>query len=221
MGVTHWLTRPLRALRSAFMEGGPSDSLNTRWSMINQLQARDPQDSWRWFLDRYQPFVRGILVGMTRSRQRGEQAADEFWGYFFKHTIHKKADRERRFRAFLAGVVRRYGLDWMRSDHVPQDAHPDAAIPEPGFTDTLSEDEEMRVYACTVIHNALTRLETGADLQGKLPKGGDAGLQETAQIVRLFYGPPGKPGEEGGERLSASEAGTRLGGKKANAISQR
>lgn len=185
------------------MEGTPPDSLLTRWSKIDQMQAKDSEAAWQWFLDRYRSFVIGVLAKMLRSRPRGEQAAGEFWGYFFQYRLYAKADRTRRFRSFLAAVVRNFGKDWSRRTHVPQSPDPEAQSPEPGVLDVVSEDEEVRIYARTLIHNALHRLATGQDREGK--PGGRAASTESCRILRLFYGIPERPEDPPLEPMKASQ----------------
>lgn len=210
-----WLTRSLRALRSAIMPNGDEgarrpDSMVTRWSMIEQLGARSADTAWEWFLTRYQSFVRGILTGMLRSTEKGEQAAAEFWAYFFQHGIHEKADRNRRFRGYLAGVIRRYALDWGRKDRVAQTAHEEDEVPEPVAVTPLLEDEELCIYARAVLHNALMRFELGTDLDGKkiLP---DRSNALDARLLRLTYGVPDSPGAPPIPAMRLREAGKTLG----------
>lgn len=202
------------------MEETPADSLQTRWSRIDRMERRDADAEWQWFFDRYRPFVTGVLAGMLRSRARAEQAAEEFWGYFCEHRIHEKADRGRRFRPFFAGVLRNFGRDWSRRSHVAQSSDPDAAPPEPAVIEALAEDEEMKIYARTLIHNALRRLASGLDRDGK-PSHRPVSA-ESCRVLRLFYGIPEGPEDPPLEPKKASEIVRELGMTlDANAIHKR
>lgn len=201
------------------MDESGADSLRTRWSQIDLLKGRDAQRAWEWFLDRYRPFVSGILSSMFRNTRRGERAAEEFWGYFFQHNIHEKVDRNRRFRAYLSGVVRRFGLDWSRSTFVAQGKNESALLPEPTFVETVAEDEEMRHYAKTLIHICLERLASGQGLMGERASKADP---NAARMLRLFYGIPDAPDGEARPTLTASQVARELGvDREANTMNKR
>ena len=182
------------------------DTLPTRWSRIEQMQGREADAAWRWFLDRYRSFVVALLTRMTRSRALGERAADDFWGYFFQHRIHERADRGRRFRAFLAGVVRRFGLDWSarnRGNHNGSTSPTEQVIVE-----SVAEDEELRLYAQALVHRALRRLETGEGIDGSRER---VPQPDAGRTLRLFYGIADGPDDAAAVPMKASEVAKALG----------
>lgn len=200
------------------MARADADDLPTRWSKIDQLQAEDAGKAWEWFLDRYQSFVCAILSGMFRSSARGARAAEEFWGYFFQHKIHARADRGRRFRAYLSGVVRRFGLDWDRNRRAVGSSV-DVDDNEPGVVEELAEDVEMRLFARALIHNSLERLANGADHDGAPTS---RAQPDAARMLRLFYGIAEEPGGDAPAPLKASRVAELLGAPlEANAMHKR
>lgn len=114
-----------------------------------------------------------------------------------------------RFRAFLTVVVRNYGMDWARKNHVPQSPDLDSEVPQPAVFDTVAEDEEMRIFARTLIHNALHRLATGTDHEGN-PSFRPAS-PESCRILSLFYGIPARPEDPLAEPMKASQIVAALG----------
>jgi len=186
------------------MPGGDAP-LNTRWSMLEGLQGREAEESWRWFIDRYRPFVRSCLSRMIRPRDRAEQAAEEIWSYLFTAAVFENADRERRFRTYLAGVVRNFAYGWLRSH--PQgepDEAADAAAPDEDPALRL-EQEELRLWKRQVVLLALGELALRSEHQ--------------ALALRWFYGLPESMEEEGREPRAASWIARELG-LQANAVHQ-
>jgi len=184
------------------MDSDPKASLQTRWSMIDQLTAKDADTAWTWFVDRYRPFAREVLSGMMRNRAKGLRAEEEFWAYFFQARIHEKANRDMRFRGYLAGVLRRYAMEWSRKDFHAQSSDEDATSPEPAYLAVLPEDEEMRIFAMNVVHIVLRRFANGTDLDGKAA---GAGSPATVALLRAYFGIPDEPGEPAKPRLQISE----------------
>lgn len=150
--------------------------LATRWSMLDQLGKPSADEAWRWFIDRYRPFASSVLAKILGARGRArdvDAAAEEFWAYLFSSEVFRAADRDRRFRSFLAGTLRNFARDYCRKhgQHISSD---DESGPEPTTTDALPEDEELRIFAHQVLRLALQQLES------KHP--------DNAQAVRWFYG---------------------------------
>lgn len=81
--------------------------LATRWTLIRALSEGDADQAWRWFAGRYRQFVRGVIATVV-SRNAVESLEADFWGYAFLSDAIRRADAERRFRPFLAGIVRNY-----------------------------------------------------------------------------------------------------------------
>jgi DNA-directed RNA polymerase specialized sigma24 family protein len=159
-------------------------SLTTRWTRIGALDGEDKEQAWQWFVERYRPFVRGILDGMLGSARRAA-AEEEFWGYIWLSGALQRADRDRRFRAFLSGIVRNFARTFARQRGLQlADAASIAALPTAG-----SDAVEMRLWVDNVIANATKTLthENAA----------------TATAVACFYGLDG--GLQPGKEMTASE----------------
>jgi RNA polymerase sigma-70 factor (ECF subfamily) len=186
----------------------PPATRSTRWSRLEALRGPDAEAAWGWFQKRYQAFVADILAAMFRSRRLAEDATEEFWGYLFQHRIDERADRGRRFRTYLSGVVRRFGLDW-RDRQQSRDGLVDLASAEHGNLDTPAEDVEMHLFTRSLVLNALHRMESGADVDGQV----DARRADaiSARTLRLFYGIPDRLGDELPAPRKSSEVARELG----------
>ena len=183
----------------------PEHSLNTRWSMLDQLQGRSAEDTWRWFIDRYRPYILACLARRIRPRARAEQAAEEIWSYLFTSSMIENADRDRRFRTYLAGTVRHFALGWLRQHpHGEDEDAPEGAAAEADPALQL-EDQDSRLWTRQVIQLALDELGQR--------------YGEQAQVLRWFYGLPSSMEEEPAEPRSASWIAAELG-LKANAVHQ-
>ncbi len=162
----------------------------TRWSMLENLRGADAAAAWSWFVDRYRAYISAVLVRVGLRRDEVEDALAEFWGYLFRTRAIDRADRDGRFRSFLAGVTRNYGLAWLRDQQPP--AAPlkgDIAAPE-------ERDQDLALWGEQILQLALARLE--------------ADHVDEAKAVRWFYGLGARIGEAG-ERLRGTEIAERLG----------
>mgnify|MGYP003674652883 CR=1 FL=1 len=171
-------------------------------------------------MDRYRPFVHRVLTSLTHNSSRSQAASEEFWAYFLESKIHTKADRNRPFRPYLSETLRRYAKAWSRQNWHQQCSDDEQDAPEPAVICDLPEDEEMRFYATTVIHNAIDRLARGADLNGKATKGIAVGLPDSARIVRMYYGLPDTLDGDLREPMDTAAIGSEFG-ISANAIANR
>lgn len=139
--------------------------------MLEGLSGNDAEKAWRWFIDRYEPLIRAMLVRRL-GVARAEAAADEFWGYLLTYRVIAKADRSRCFRPFLRGVVGNFACAWSRGDYARQDD--DDAIPEPTALDPLAEDEELRLWARHLVGLAMTSMRVSH--------------ADAAELLQWFYG---------------------------------
>ena len=183
----------------------PDRTLNTRWSVLDQLQGRSAEDTWRWFIERYRPYILACIARRIRPRARAEQAAEEIWSYLFTSSMIENADRNRRFRTYLAGTVRHFALSWLRKHPLGEsedvlEGGTDEADPALQF-----EEQDSRLWTRQVIQLALDELGQRH--------------AEQARALRWFYGLPETLEEEAGEPRSASWIATELG-LKANAVHQ-
>ena len=147
--------------------------------MLDRLRGSEAEDAWRWFIERYRPFVRSCLRRMMRDAGRAAAAEEEIWSYLFTSEVFEKADRSRRFRSYLAGTVRHFVLEWLRGDSAPRATLNDA--PEPHAGVELPEDQEIKLWARHVMRLAFD------DLEKRHP--------DDARVLRLFYGVD--PSEDG------------------------
>lgn len=92
--------------------------LATHWTRIRALSDRDADQAWRWFTGRYRQFVRGVIATVV-SRSAVDNMEADFWGYAFLSDAIRRADTERRFRPFLAGIVRNYARSQARDRGLP------------------------------------------------------------------------------------------------------
>jgi DNA-directed RNA polymerase specialized sigma24 family protein len=156
------LLRPLLAMDSAI----------TRWSMISRLRAGSHADAWPWFIDRYRPAIRAML---RRRLPHGQvdDAEQEFWGYLYSSRVFERADKSRRFRSYLGGVVVNFARTWTRAGRrsaaVP--LLDDAAVVGP---EQAMESEEVRLWAGHLLRLALD------DLRAERP--------EQCDCLCWFYG---------------------------------
>ena len=172
-------------------ESGNPLNITTRWTQIDALRGDNAESAWNWFVDRYRPFVRGVLRATLQTPADAAPAEDEFWGYVYLSGAIHRADRDRRFRAFLSGTVRNFARAWLRKRQ--GDATPTEPLPE-----QLQEQDaefELGLWADTLITIGLDALEQ------ENPR--------TAQAMVAFYGLP-RGGNTHGPR-SASEVGELVG----------
>jgi len=149
-----------------------SESLQTRWSMLEQLRGPAADEAWRWFIERYRGYVQSCLRRIVRDPGQHAAAAPEVWSHLFTAAVFERADRSRRFRSYLAGVIRNFGREWLRQ-HAAKTAVEHEAL-EPWVSDPLPEEEESGLWATHVVRIALDRLEQRAARSGR--------------VLRLFYG---------------------------------
>jgi RNA polymerase sigma factor (sigma-70 family) len=172
-------------------DSGNPLNITTRWTQIDALRGDNADSAWNWFVDRYRPFVRGVLRATLQTHADAAPAEDEFWGYVYLSGAIHRADRERRFRAFLSGTVRNFARAWRRKRQ--GDATPTEPLPEP--LQELDSEFELGLWADTLITIGLDALEK------ENPR--------TAAAMVAFYGLP-RGGNTHGPR-SASEVGELIG----------
>jgi DNA-directed RNA polymerase specialized sigma24 family protein len=167
----------------------PEPTLSTRWTRIGALHGSDAEHEWQWFVGRYRPFVRSVLASMLARPSDANAAEQEFWGYVFLSGALQRADRERRFRAFLSGIARNFARGWgrRRGVRVAEDAEVEALPARGGGL--------IEPWVDNVVGNALASLrsENGA----------------MAGALARFYGLPaeGTPGRP----MSAGEVAAATG----------
>ncbi len=166
--------------------------LVTRWTQIGAMQGRDAEQAWQWFVGRYRHFVRGILAGMLARQDRVQAAEEEFWGYVFLSGALQRADRDRRFRAFLSGIVRNFARSWARTKGLPIAAEEALEGLAAGREATPTE---LTIWVENVVENAVTTLREESPT--------------TARALESFYGIGAADGARSPK--SASEVATELG----------
>ncbi len=172
-------------------------SLHTRWTMLDRLQGTEAEAAWKWFIDRYRPFVSTCLRRVMGSKAAAESAEDEVWSYLFTSDVFEQADRSRRFRGFLIGVIRNFAHSWRRRNYHAQAASEEDSLPEPVAPVDLPEDEEMRLFACQVLHLAMEELGRKHEAN--------------ALALRWFYGVPDTPNGEFVAAMPVTKIAEQLG----------
>lgn len=169
------------------------ETLATRWTQIGNLHGRGSEAAWQWFVGRYRPFVRGILGRSLTRATEADAAEQEFWGYVWMSGALLRAERGRRFRAFLSGIVRNFAHGFARSHSGQRGAGlADLELDQlPAADDTT----ELRMWLDNVVANAL------ATLRDESPS--------TATAIISFYGLAGDGAAV--RPRSASEVATELG----------
>ena len=181
-------------------------SLNTRWSMLDGLDGRSAEESWRWFIERYRPYIRRCIDRLVTPPDRAARATEEIWSYLFTSSMLERADRGRRFRSYLAGTVRHYALDWLRRDDVVAgEGGAEAPAPAAPAAAALVEERELALWKQQVVQLALQELA--------------ARHAQQAKVLRWFYGIPASSEDEAAETRSASWIAGQLG-IQANAVHQ-
>jgi len=153
-----------------------SSELSTRWSMLDRLDKTDANEAWEWFIHRYRPFARGVLSKTLSMRGRAgdlNAAVDEFWAYLYSSNVFRKANRDLRFRKFLAGTLRNFARDYCRRNAGGPALNVDPEQ-DPAADESLPEDVELKLFAHQVLHLALQHLE--------------ASHKDNANAIRWFYG---------------------------------
>lgn len=139
---------------SAIPSEQPEDGVTTHWSRIASLSGDDRDSAWKWFVERYKPFVRGLIGAGVHSSRLRQAAEDDFWGYVYISRSVERADRERRFRSYLSGVVRNFVKSWMRT-HGPVD-NSDTTARESVAQEEF--DAELRLWADNLLEIAMREL---------------------------------------------------------------
>ena len=165
--------------------------------MLDQLDGTSAEESWRWFIERYRGYIAGCLNRLIHPRELADQALDEIWSYLFTSSILDNADRDRRFRTYLAGTVRNFAMDWRRrraraSTSQPVDEPCDAADPS-----RLCEAQDMQLWTRQVVQLALAEVERSSPDQ--------------ANALRWFYGLPDAVDGDAAAPRSASWIASQLG----------
>lgn len=140
---------------SPFDRNLPAGGASTQWALIDGLARAEAETAWRAFVDRYRPFVRGLLLRIVRRSDWLKAAEDEFWGYVYLSDAIRRADRSRRFRPYLTGIVHNFALAWLRRqpDTDPPTASGLEAPPVPG-----APSQELGLWARNVLDLALATL---------------------------------------------------------------
>lgn len=160
----------------------PEESRNpntTRWTMLDALAGDEADTAWAWFVERYRPYVRGILLAVLQSPEQARSAENEFWGYVFLSNAVRRADRGRRFRTYLAGIVRNFARAWRRS-HAAEEGT--AVTQVERASDASLVQAELTAWTDTVVALALS------DLRDEMPK--------AAEALTRFYGLQGGSGAQ-------------------------
>ncbi len=144
----------------------------TRWTRIDALYGKDKEAAWAWFIERYRAYVRGALAVQLRGLDRMQRAEEEFWGYVYLSDAIPRADRARRFRTYLAGILRNFARTFDRRD-LAQSGKPLAADLEPP-ADAAVLAADMAVWTDTIVQLALK------DLGAESPR--------VALAIQRFYG---------------------------------
>ena len=149
----------------------------TRWTMLDALAGEEANTAWGWFVERYRPFVHGVLLAVLKSSEQAQAAESEFWGYVYLSDAVRRADRGRRFRTFLAGIVRNFARAWRRS-HETVEGNVIQAVDRPSDADLVQA--ELTAWTDTVVSLALR------NLRDEMPK--------AAEALTRFYGLQGGSG---------------------------
>lgn len=161
--------------------------LATRWTQIGALHGPAGEHAWQWFVERYRPFVRGILGGVLGAKATAAEA--EFWGYVWMSGALQRAERGRRFRAFLSGIVRNFARTFARQRRLPiADEAMVAALP------AAAQHDELLLWVENVVANALAALTQESPATGR--------------AMALFYG---LGADAAGQGKSAGEVAALLG----------
>jgi RNA polymerase sigma factor (sigma-70 family) len=147
--------------------------------MLDALQGTRAEEAWRWFIERYRPFIRESLRRMLARPDATQQAENDIWSYLFTSRVFERADRNRRFRSYLSGVVRNYAKKWLRENRLEGGADNNVDV-DISVKDRLPEEEEERIFVEHVFGLAMR------ELSARHPENGTA--------LRLFYGIP-EPGD--------------------------
>lgn len=143
----------------------------TRWTMLQALEGQEAEQAWAWFIDRYRDYVRGALRVMLKQPLRVAEAEEQFWGYIYLSKAIPRADQKRRFRTYLAGILRNFALAYGRSQTRSKPLQATAHEPP---ADAALVQAELAVWADTVVDLALR------DLHAEQPR--------AAAAIRDFYG---------------------------------
>lgn len=127
----------------------------TRWTMLEALHGQDSEQAWSWFVDRYRPYVRNILVTLLQSPAHAHQAENEFWGYVYLQDPVRRADRARRFRTYLAGVVRNFARSYKRRMTEPDGSKVTQSVPA---ADEAVLQKELSMWTDMVLQLSLRTL---------------------------------------------------------------
>ena len=161
--------------------------LTTRWTQIGALHGPAAEQAWQWFVERYRPFVRGILGSVLGGAASSAEA--EFWGYVWLSGALQRAERGRRFRAFLSGIVRNFARTFARQRRLPiADESMVAAVP------AAAQHDELLLWVENVVANALAALTQESPATGR--------------ALASFYG---LGADDAGQGKSASEVAALLG----------
>lgn len=176
-----------------------ADQPTTRWSSLAELGGTQAELAWRAFLERYRPFVHAIIKRKIARPDLLQAAEEEFWGYLFLSGAVPRADRARRFRPFLAGIVHNFVQAWMRK-HADRLHESVSLLPAPEHP---AGDVELPAWAANVLTIALDKLGAESTV--------------TAAALRGFYGIGAQGSGEPATPQSASQLATNLSCSLANA----
>lgn len=143
----------------------------TRWTKLDAMHGKDADEAWKWFVDRYQPYVRNILMIVLQSPAHAHEAENEFWGYLYLQDPLRRADRARRFRSYLAGVVRNFARDYKRRIASPEGSKVSQSVPA---ADESMLQRELSVWTDMVVQLSLRTLRL------EMPR--------SATAIEAFYG---------------------------------
>lgn len=172
------------------------DELTTRWLRLRDLDGNMREDTWRWFVERYRPFVHDVLALKLGSSRNAATAEEEFWGYLFLSDAVRRACVQRSFRAYLAGIARNFARDWLRKQHArgATSVDPDLLPDDSESESVVSKSFVANVLALAIgtlrlenAHAALCLVDFYGVCTDAKPKPASAIAKETQRSVDAVY----------------------------------
>ena len=149
----------------------PFGTISTQWTLLDALAGPEADAAWRTFVGRYRPFVRNVLQRVLSRSDEIAAAETEFWGYVYLSDALRRADRGRRFRPYLSGIVQNFARAWLRRHETK---HQDMAGSLAAAPTAGAAEAELAAWARNVLDLALAALADEAP--------------SAAAALRGFYG---------------------------------